>query len=66
MSPRANLLAGIALLTLAVIETITGESLGGYGRTADRTDDPKNYWGSVAIAYAAGLFFVGRYVYQIF
>jgi hypothetical protein len=45
MSPRANLLAGIALLALAVMETLTGQSLGGYGRSADRTDDPKNYWG---------------------
>jgi hypothetical protein len=63
MSPRANLLAGIALLALAV-ETLTGQFLGGYGRSADRTDDPKNYWGAVALGYAAGLFFVCRYIYQ--
>ena len=66
MSPRANLLAGIAVLALAVMETLTWQSLGGYGRTADRTDNPRNYWGAVAIAYAVGLFFVGRYIYQIF
>lgn len=66
MSPRANLLAGIALLALALMETLTGQSLGGYGRTADRTDNPKNYWAAVAIGYAVGLFFVGRYIYQTF
>lgn len=66
MSPRANLLAGIALLALAVMQTLTGQSLGGYGRTADRTDNPKNYWGAVVIGYAAGLFFLGRYIYQTF
>ncbi len=66
MSPRANLLAGIAVLALAVMETLTGQSLGGYGRTADRTYDPKNYWGAVVIGYALGLFFIGCYIYQIF
>jgi hypothetical protein len=63
MSPRVNLLIGLAALGLALMQTLTGQSLNGYGRTADRSDDPKNYWGSVAIAYAAGLFFIGRFIY---
>lgn len=65
MSPRGNLLAGVALLAVAVMETLTGESLGGHGQAADRADNPRNYWGNVAIAYAASLFFIGRYLYQV-
>ena len=63
MSPRVNLLIGLAAVGLAVMETLTGQSLQRYGRTADRSDDPKNYWGAVIIGYAAGLFFIGRYIY---
>ena len=66
MSPRANLLAGIAMLALAVIETLSGQSLGGYGRSTDRADNPKKFLASVAISYGVGLFFIGRYLYQIF
>jgi hypothetical protein len=66
MSLRANLLAGIAVLALAVMQTLTGQSLAGYGKTADRADDPKRFWGSVAICYVIGLFFIGRYLYQLF
>ena len=66
MSPRGNLLAGIAVLALAVMETLSGQALGGYGQSTDRADNPNEFWGSVAIAYGAGLFFIGRYLYQIF
>jgi hypothetical protein len=65
MSPRGNLLVGIAVLALAVMETLTGQSLGGYGKTADHADDPKNFWRNLAVTYAASLFFIGRYLYQI-
>ena len=66
MSPRMNLLIGLAAIGLAMMQTLTGQSLQGYGRTADRSDDPKSYWGAVALAFAAGLFFLGRYIYQKF
>ena len=66
MSPRANLLAGIAILALAVMETLSAQSLGGYGRSTDRADNPKKFWASVAISFGAGLFFVGRYLHQVF
>ena len=66
MSPRANLLAGIAILALAVMETLSGQSLGRYGRSTDRADNPKKIWASVAISYGAALFFIGRYLYQVF
>jgi len=66
MSPRMNLLIGLAAMGLAVMQALTGQSLQGYGRTANRSDDPKNYWGAVVLAFVAGLFFIGRYVYLKF
>jgi hypothetical protein len=65
MSPRGNLLAGIAILALALMETLTGQSLAGYGKTADRADNPKKFWLVVAVTYTASLFFIGRYLYQL-
>jgi hypothetical protein len=65
MSPRGNLLAGIAVLALAVMEMLSGQSLGGYGRSIDRADSPKKFWSVVAIHYGVSLFFIGRYFYQI-
>ena len=65
MSPRSNLLAGIAILAFAVMETLTGQSLAGHGKTVDRADNPKKFRGNVAVGYAAGIFFVGRYIYQL-
>jgi hypothetical protein len=61
MHIRKYLLLGLALLALAVMETLTGQSLGGYGRIFDRADDPKNFWWTVAITYATSL--VSFYLY---
>ena len=66
MSPRADLLAGIAILAFAAMETLTGQSLAGRGATVDRADNPKKFWASVAISYGAALFFIGRYLFQFF
>ena len=65
MSPRANLLAAIATLFLAAMEALSGESLGGYGKTIDRAEDPKAFWKAVALHCAVSLFFWGRYFYQL-
>ena len=65
MSPRGNLLAGIAILALAVTETLSGQSLAGYGKSIDRADDPKTFWKAVALHYALSLFFWGWYFYQL-
>jgi len=65
MGPRGNLLAGLLLLALAAMEILTGQSLGRFGITADRPDDPKNFWLNVAISGTGGLFFVIRYFYLI-
>jgi hypothetical protein len=66
MSPRWNLLAAIAVLALALMETLSGEALAGYGQSIDRADNPKNFWKAVALHYAISLFFWGRYLYQLF
>ena len=65
MSPRANLLAAIAVSALAIMETLSGESLAGYGKSIDRSDDPKAFRKAVAITYAFSIFFLGRYFYQL-
>jgi hypothetical protein len=66
MSPRWNLLAAIAVLALALMETLSGEALAGYRKSIDRADDPKSFWKNVAITYAVSIFFWGRYFYQLF
>jgi hypothetical protein len=43
MNHRWNLLAAIAVLALALMETLSGQSLAGYGKTIDRADDPKGF-----------------------
>jgi hypothetical protein len=53
------------MLAFAVMETLTGHSLAGHGKTVDRADNPKKFRGNVAVSYAAGIFFVGRYIYQL-
>jgi hypothetical protein len=63
MDHRKDLLLGIALLALGTMETLTGQSLAGYGKTANRADDPSKFWWIVAITYAGGLIFLGRYFY---
>ncbi len=65
MSPRVNLLLGLAALSLAAIETLTGQSLGGYGSTADRAVNPKVYWSNVGTTYLVALLLIGRYLYRI-
>jgi len=66
MNPRWSLLIAIAVLALALMETLTGQSLGGYGKSIDRADDPKNFWKAVALHYTFSLVFWGRYLYQLF
>jgi hypothetical protein len=48
------------------METISDEAVGGGGKWAERADDPKGFWASVAVSYAGGLFFIGRFFYQLF
>jgi hypothetical protein len=58
------LLIGIVLLLLGVAETLTGQSLGGYGRTATRAENPSRFWTNVGICYAGGLFGILVFLYQ--
>jgi hypothetical protein len=65
MSARGNLLAGLFLLALAAMEILSGQSLGRFGVTSDRSDDPRNFWLNASIAGTGGLFFIVRYFYFI-
>jgi hypothetical protein len=58
------LLIGIVLLLMAVVFTLTGESLE-RGRMAHRAEEPKRSWWDVALFYLAGIFFIGLYLFNI-
>jgi hypothetical protein len=65
MGARGNLLAGLFLLALAVMEILSGQSLGRFGVTSDRSDHPRNFWLNVAVTGTGGLFLIIRYFYLI-
>jgi hypothetical protein len=58
------LLIGIVLLLMAVVFTLTGESLE-RGRMAHRAEEPKRFWWDVALFYLGGIFFIGLYLFNI-
>jgi hypothetical protein len=58
------LLIGIVLLLVAVVFTLTGETLErGYG-IVERTDEPKRFWWNVALFYLSGIFFIALYLFN--
>jgi hypothetical protein len=57
-----SLILGIASICLAVVETLTGEGLGGYGRMLRRSDDPAKFWRLAAIHYAVGVLGIGYFL----
>ena len=63
--PNIYLIVGIASICVAVAETLTGEGLGGYGRTIERSKDPAKFWRGVAIFYIAGVFGIGSFLYLV-
>jgi H+/Cl- antiporter ClcA len=58
------LLIGIIVLVIAVIFTLSGESLERYGRMVSRAEEPKRFWWSIAMFYLGGIFFIALYLYQ--
>jgi hypothetical protein len=66
MSPRWNLLLAIVTMALALMETVSGEALAGYGKTIDRANNPRNFWKALAIHYAFSLFFWLLYLKHLF
>jgi hypothetical protein len=61
--PYIYLILGIASLCLAVAETLTGQGLGRFGRTIERSKDPNKFWRGVAIGYVAGALLIGYFLY---
>jgi hypothetical protein len=51
-------------LIVAGLFTLSGEAFERYGRTVDRTKEPKRFWWDVVMYFLVGLFFIGLYFYQ--
>ena len=59
------LLIGIVVLLLAVVFTLTGESVQGWGLPiVSRAEEPKRFWWAVALFYLAGIFFIALYFFN--
>ncbi|HUA99525.1 MAG TPA: hypothetical protein VMA34_14435 [Terracidiphilus sp.] len=59
------LLIGIVLLVVAVVFTLTGESIGRYQGLVNRAENPKRFWWNVALFFLGGIIFIGLYLYHI-
>jgi RsiW-degrading membrane proteinase PrsW (M82 family) len=59
------LLIGIVLLVMAVVFTLTGESLERYHGIVYRAEEPKRFWWNVAMFFLGGIFFFALYLYNI-
>jgi len=59
------LLIGIVLLLLAVVFTLTGETVEGYRGMVYRAEEPKRFWWDVAPFYLGGIFFIALYFFNI-
>jgi energy-coupling factor transporter transmembrane protein EcfT len=59
------LLIGIVLLVMAVVFTLTGESLERYHGIVYRAEEPKRFWWNVAMFFLGGIFFIALYLYNI-
>jgi hypothetical protein len=59
------LLIGIVFLLLAVVFTLTGESLQGLGfPIVSRVEKPKTFWWAVAMFYLGGIFLIVLYFFN--
>jgi hypothetical protein len=59
---RAWLIPGGLLLCLAVIGTLTGETLVRFQGVVRRAEDPKGFWWDVALYYFFGAIFIALYL----
>jgi hypothetical protein len=60
------LIVGVIAIGLALMETLSGEALEGYGQRASRSEEPDRFWKAVAIHYLCGVAGVGYYLYERF
>jgi hypothetical protein len=66
LRPYVSLIIGVFLAGLGLASTCSGEALGRFGRTASRVEEPKKFWGLVAIDYLGGAFGIGYFLYEKF
>jgi len=60
------LIVGVFAIGLALMETLSGEALTGYGGMVDRRDNHKTFWRAVALHYLLGVGNVGYYLCERF
>jgi hypothetical protein len=60
------LIVGVIAIGLALIETLSGEALEGYGQRASRSEEPGKFWKAVAIHCLCGVAGLGYYFYETF
>jgi hypothetical protein len=58
------LIIGVLALGLGLMETLSGEALEGYGRTASRGQEPKRFWKAVAIHCLSGVLAIAYFLYE--
>ena len=59
-----SLILGVLLLGLALMETLSGEALGRFGRTVTRFEQPKKFRQLVAIEYIFAALSIGYFLYE--
>ncbi len=62
--PYVSLWIGVILTGLGLASALTGQSLLGHGRTANRVDEPKKFWGAVAMDFLGGALGIGYFLYE--
>jgi hypothetical protein len=62
---RGWLICGIGLLFLAVGGALTGQTLARYGQIINRSENPKNFWWTVALYFLGGVSLIGYYLYKV-
>jgi hypothetical protein len=58
-------LIGIVLLLLAVVFTLTGETVERYHGMVYRAEEPKRFWWDVSLFYLGGIFLIALYLFSI-
>ena len=66
LRPYIRLIIGVFLTGLGIASVSSGETLGRFGRTASRVEEPKKFWGLVAVDFLGGVLCIGYFLYEKF